>query len=183
MGAPNQAEIEAIVRMEADRAARAEKPASTGMYSSPAAQVYYDLALKSDTAHERTFAEECVQPGDFCYKMVAASSAPGSSYQSRRMVIACPVCNRVQILPAKVDYRYGGGWQTRVKFFINRIAEAVIHRVPFAIRGTATTPEVACQFNKLHVFQIDNNHIRSPLKLHAEPVPEGHQEAERASVV
>ena len=183
MGAPNQAEIDAIVRMEAVRASRAEKPVNTGMYSSPSAKVYYDLALKATEAHEQTFAEECVQPGDFCYKMVASSTAPGSSSQSRRMVIACPVCNRVQILACKVDYRYTSGWRTRLKFFANKVAEALVHRVPFAIRGAATIPEVSCQFNRLHVFSIDNNHIRSPLKLHAELPLQGHQEAERASLV
>lgn len=183
MGAPTRAEIEAIVRMEASRAARAEKPASTGMYSSPSAPVYHDLTLKATEARERTFAEECVSPGDFCYKMVAASTAPGSSSQSRRLVIACPVCNRVQILPCRVEYRYAADWRTRAKFLANLVAERLTGRVPFAVRGAASTPEAACQFNRLHVFRLDNNHIRSPLKLHAEPVPEGTQEAQRASLV
>jgi hypothetical protein len=166
METQSKREIERLVQMDNQRLSKLDKPmvqaTKINTYGSPATKVYNDLTLKSTEAHEKDFSEEVTAPGDFCYKQIATASVPGGSSFSKKLVMTCPICNKIQILQQKVHYRYRSDWQTRLKFFANVVGEKVFKTIPFAIRGTVSVDgDITCQFNKLHVFTLRGSTIQS----------------------
>lgn len=135
-------------------------------YTNPPMPVFHSLKPLVDIMVEKESATEFDGPGQYCYKKVSlAIDQVGTVIQSRKLILSCPYCNKVQFLQSN-NYTWVPDsnipLNLRIKKTLNNFLDKLFGYEPFKVYfpGIVTVDgEVICEGNKLHKFYIFGNRI------------------------
>jgi hypothetical protein len=138
-------------------------------YDNPPMPIIQSLKPLVEMAVEKKSATEFDGPGQYAYKKISmAIDQTGGTTMSKRVIISCPFCNKIQFL-AKNEFTYELDTDlpkiTRLKAKINVWWDRIWNKEPFKLKipGLLTVEgEITCDFNKMHHFTVIRNKIEMP---------------------